>query len=67
MTIQQAFAAGVDELIKEGVPFAPGEYVITIEPYGTGWRMRYSHVPQKMSGDRLVIIQGWSVQVIPLF
>jgi hypothetical protein len=65
--IQQAFAEGIVELFKEGAPLARGGFQITIEPYGAGWRMKYSQIPPKMSGDRLLFIQGRYVEVVPLF
>jgi len=65
-TIQEAFALGIAELEKDGAPLGQ-DYRISIEPNGDDWKMRYSQIPQKMSGDRLLIIRGRHVQVIPLF
>lgn len=65
--IQQAFADGIAELSKDGAPFGRKGYQITIEPDGSGWKMKYSHIPPKASGDRLLFIQGRRVEVIPLF
>ena len=63
----RAFTLGLRELAKEGVPLEHGTFSVSIEPYDKGYRMHYRQIPQKVSGDRLLLIQGNYVNVIHLF